>query len=183
MKLFTTLLLATAASAIPVEKIFNLVTAGSSSNNGLYVTTQSTGPLNSNAVLSNKANAARFYINNGTVVYEAPNGAPYAIALVSGSKPQEPVEVSVSPTSGSSGFKVAGNGTLSVQGQSWGGWLGKFDFFFLFCFFTRKRHADFGLVCDGGSKPAVYYDNARSAVAPRKGCERVQLNAVVQTSS
>ncbi|OQD73584.1 hypothetical protein PENDEC_c014G04286 [Penicillium decumbens] len=161
MKLFTTLLLATAASAIPVEKIFNLVTAGSSSNNGLYVTTQSTGPLNSNAVLSNKANAASFYVNNGTVVYEAPNGAPYAIALVSGSKPQEPVEVSVSPTSGSSGFKVAGNGTLSVQGQSWGGWL----------------------VCDGGSKPAVYYDNARSAVAPRKGCERVQLNAVVQTSS
>lgn len=127
MNLLTTLLFAAAASASPVEKLFNLVTAGGSgSNNGLYVTTQSTGPLNSNAVLSDKTNAATFYVNNDTVRYQAPNGAPYAMALVSGSDPQEPVEVSVSPSSGSSGFKVAGSGTLSVETQNWGGWLGKF---------------------------------------------------------
>lgn len=181
MKLLTTLLLATAASASPVEKLFNLVTAGSSSNNGLYVTTQSTGPLNSNAVLGDKAGAARFYVNNGTVRYEAPNGAPYAMALVSGSHPEEPVEVSVSPSSGSSGFKVAGNGTLSVEGQNWGCWLGKFDsFFVLNCW---EWQADSVLVCHGEGKPALEYVNTNSKAGLKAGCQKVQLNAVVRTSS
>ena len=131
MNFLTTLLLATAASAAPLEKAFNLVTssAPTSSNNGLYVTTESTGPLNSNAVLSTKADAASFYFSNGTVHYEAPNGAPWAMALVSGSDYEDPVEISVDPTTGSKDFKVAANGILSVAQPSWGGWLGMFHSF------------------------------------------------------
>ncbi|KAJ5201797.1 uncharacterized protein N7498_006460 [Penicillium cinerascens] len=161
MNLLSTLLFAAAASASPLEKLFNLVTSGSGSNNGLYVTTESNGPLNSIAVLSDKADAATFYVNHGTVRYQAPNGAPYAMALVSGSDAQEPVEVSVSPSSGSSGFKVADNGVLSVEGQNWGGWL----------------------VCDGDSEPALEYVNTQSTADLKEGCEKVQLHAVVETSS
>lgn len=126
-------LLATAATASPVEKLFNLVTSGASnsSHNGLYVTTQTTGPLNSNAVFGTAATASTFYVNNGTVHYEASNGAPWEMALVQSQCVKGPVEVSVSPTTGSEGFALASNGTLSVPGQKWGGWLGK-SFAFLF---------------------------------------------------
>ncbi|KAJ5128661.1 hypothetical protein N7448_002378 [Penicillium atrosanguineum] len=164
MNLLTTLLLATAASAAPLEKMFNLVTSGAptSSNNDLYVTTESTGPLNSNAVLSTKADAASFYFSNGTVHYEAPNGAPWAMALVSGSEYENPVEISVDPTTGSDGFKVAASGTLSVAQPSWGGWL----------------------ICTGGSDPAVYYVNTKATSGALKaGCEKVQLKAVLKPSS
>ncbi|KAJ6104401.1 hypothetical protein N7523_010721 [Penicillium sp. IBT 18751x] len=164
MNFFTTLLLATAASAAPLQNIFNLVTSGASTshNNDLYVTTESTGPLNSNAVLSTKANAASFYFSNGTVHYEAPNGAPWAMALVSGSDYEDAVEISVDPTTGSEGFKIAKNGNLSVAQPSWGGWL----------------------VCTGESDPALYYVNTKATSGALKaGCEKVQLKAVTKTSS
>lgn len=120
-------LLATAAAAGPVEKLFNLVTTGASnsSHNGLYLSTQTTGPLNSNAVFRDPATAATFYISGSTVRYQAPNGAPWAMALVERQDVKGPMEVSVSPSSGSTGFAVASNGSLSVSGQNWGGWLGE----------------------------------------------------------
>lgn len=190
MNLLTTLLLATAASAAPLEKIFNLVTSGAhtGSNNGLYVTTQSTGPLNSNAVLNTKANAASFYFSNGTVHYEAPNGAPWAMALVSGSDSEDPVEISVAPTTGSKDFKLPPNGTLTVAQPSWGGWLGKFHYCspFFVCVFSGnwKLEANWDLVCTGGSEPAVYYVNTHAkSRALKKGCEKVQLKAAWKTSS
>lgn len=124
-------LLITATSAIPVEKLFTLVTAGAStsSHNGLHVTTQSTGPLNSNAVFGPAATAATFFASNEAVHYEAPNGGPWEMALVQSRDVKGAVEVSVSPTTGSKGFVVADNGTLLVEGQTWGGWLGKLRFF------------------------------------------------------
>lgn len=133
MKYLTALtLLATTATAIPVEKLFNLVTSNASdtSHNGLYVSTQTDGPLNSNAVLGSATTASTFYLNNGTLHYEAPNGAPWEMALVQSQSVQGPVEVSVSPTTGSEGFGFDGEGGLVVSGQTWGGWLGKSIFGF-----------------------------------------------------
>lgn len=186
MKLLTTLLIATAASAAPLEKVFNLVTSGASNstNNGLYVTTESTGPLNSNAVLSKKADAASFYLSNGTVHYEAPNGAPWAVALVSGSAYEEPVEVSVDPTTGSGGFKIAANGALSVTQASWGGWLGKFALSLSAFYSHWNWGANWYLVCTGDSEPTVNYVNTKAASGTLKaGCQKVQLKAVQETSS
>lgn len=127
---FLVALLVTAASASPVEKLFNLVTSGASnsSHNGLYVTTQSTGPLSSNAVFGPAAAASTFFARNETLHYEAPNGGPWEMALVESKNVKGAVEVSVSPTTGSEGFVVASNGTLLVSGQTWGGWLGKWCF-------------------------------------------------------
>jgi hypothetical protein len=186
MKFLTTFLVATAASAAPLEKMFNLVTSGASnsSNNGLYVTTESTGPLNSNAVLSTKSEAASFYLSNSTVHYEAPNGAPWAMALVSGSAHDEPVEVSVDPTTGSGGFKLAANGTLSTTQASWGGWLGKFALSLSTGFSHRSCGANWYSVCNGDSEPAVYYVNTKAkSGALKAGCQKVQLKAVLKTSS
>lgn len=42
---------------------------------------------------------------------------------------------------------------------------------------------DFDLVCDGGSEPALDYVNTQSTADLREGCEKVLLNAVVETSS
>lgn len=131
MKLVTSFALlatATAVSASPVQKIFNLVTSGASdnSNNGLYLSTEHVDPLNSKAVFRDPTDAADFYIVNGTVRYDAPNGAPYAIALVSGEDLQGDVEVSVSPTTGSEGFSLTGEKELETSNQAFGGWLGKF---------------------------------------------------------
>lgn len=120
------LAVATTTTAIPVEKLFNLVTSGAlnMSFNGLFVTTQSTGPLNSNAILGTAATAATFFVQNRTVHYQAPNNAPWEMALVMSQSIKGPVEISVSPTTGSQGFVVGQNGRLSVEGQGWGGWLG-----------------------------------------------------------
>lgn len=124
---FTLALLTTTTTAIPVEKLFNLVTSNASntSHNGLYVSTQTDGPLNSNAVLGSAAIASTFYLSNKTLHYEAPNGAPWEMALVQSQSVKGPVEVSVSPTTGSEGFGFDGEGRLVVGGQTWGGWLGK----------------------------------------------------------
>lgn len=130
MRLFTSIALlavATTTTAIPVEKLFNLVTSSAfnTSINGLFVTTQSTGPLNSNAIFGTAATASTFFLQDQTVHYEAPNGAPWEMALVMSQGVRGPVEVSVSPTTGSQGFVIGQNGTLAVEGQGWGGWLGK----------------------------------------------------------
>ena len=87
MKFITSLALlatATTITASPVQKIFNLVSSGASdeSTNGLYLSTQHEDPLNSKAVFREKSDAADFYFVNGTVRWDAPNGAPYAIALI-----------------------------------------------------------------------------------------------------
>ena len=61
--------------------------------------------------------------------YEAPNGAPWALALVNGDTLQGDVEVSVSPSAQravSTGFRIGEDGELEVQNVRWGGWLGKF---------------------------------------------------------
>jgi hypothetical protein len=130
MKFVTSLaILATAAavSASPVQKIFNLVTSGASddSNNGLYLSTEHEDPLNSKAVFREKTDAADFYFTNGTVRYDAPNGAPYAIALIPGEDQQGDVEISVSPTTGSRGFRLTSEKQLKTSNKDFGGWLGK----------------------------------------------------------
>lgn len=135
MKYLTTLtltLLATTATAIPVEKLFNLITsnAANASHNGLYVSTQTDGPLNSNAILGTATTASTFYLDNDALHYEAPNGAPWEMALVQNQNLKGPVEVSVSPTTGSEGFGFDGDGSLVVSGQNWGGWIGKLNLLF-----------------------------------------------------
>lgn len=151
MKSLAGLALLATAAAVPVEKLFNLVTAGASnsSHNGLFLSTQTTGPLNSNAVFRDPATAAAFYINGSTVRYQAPNGAPWAMALVKSQDVKGPVEVSVSPSSESTGFAVASNGGLSVSGQNWGGWLG--ELIPGGCFWSvvpgMKASVDFALMC------------------------------------
>ncbi|KAJ5175326.1 uncharacterized protein N7482_001203 [Penicillium canariense] len=168
MKFLSTALLLTAAltTAAPVEKLFTLVTSGSSTpaHNGLSLSTQSTGPLISNAVFRDTANAATFYLSNSTVHYEAPNGAPYVLALVGGSSVQGGVEVSVSPSGAvRTGFRIAGDGGLRASSATWGGWL----------------------VCpgdkDSGLLGLFYQDTSVGSGVPA-GCDRVQLR-VVYTSS
>lgn len=116
-------------TAAPVNKFFNLVTSSANSaRNNLYLSTQSTGPLNSNPVFHDPANAATFDLSNTTVHYEAPNKAPWALALVTGHTVQGNVEISVSPSVGvavSTGFSIAEGGRLEVDSERWGGWLGK----------------------------------------------------------
>jgi hypothetical protein len=129
MKLLASLApLAIAVTASPVQNIFSLVSSGASddSHNGLYLSTQHTDPLNSNAVFRDAGDAADYYLINGTVRYDAPNGAPYALALVSGDDVQGDVEISVSPSSGSTGFSLTSDNTLATVNEHWGGWLGKF---------------------------------------------------------
>lgn len=87
MKFLATLaLLAATATAGPVTKTFSLQTTGASNSslNGLYLTTKHTDPLNSLAVFTGGASdAASFYLSNGTVRYQAEDGAPWAMALIS----------------------------------------------------------------------------------------------------
>ncbi|KAJ5622197.1 hypothetical protein N7528_005429 [Penicillium herquei] len=138
MKFFATLaLLAATATASPVTKTFNLLTSGASNSslNGLYLTTKSTGPLNSLAIFTSGVDdAAEFWLTNGTVRYKTENGAPWSIALVSEDGklfelwnpeplPPSPVEVSVSPTTGGTGFGFASDGDLETSIDHWGGWL------------------------------------------------------------
>lgn len=116
-------------TAVPVLNPFNLVTSSSNTaHNNLFLSTQSTGPLNSNPVFRDPANAATFFLTNTTVNYDAPNKAPFALALVNGKVVQGNVEVSVSPSTSSAvstGFSIADDGALSVASERWGGWLGK----------------------------------------------------------
>ncbi|KAJ5090578.1 hypothetical protein N7532_009262 [Penicillium argentinense] len=166
MKFVTNLaLLATATSvaAGPVQKIFNIVTSGATddSNNGLYLSTQRVDPLNSNAVFRAQEDAADFYVVNDTIRYDAPNKAPYAIALVSGSEPQGDVEISVSPTTGSEGFSLTSEKKVKTSQQNFGGWL----------------------VCDGeNGVQALYYENTSAGDIVPDGCDSVQLDAVFKSS-
>ncbi|KAJ6015603.1 hypothetical protein N7540_010194 [Penicillium herquei] len=127
MKFFATLaLLAATATASPVTTTFTLLTSGASNSslNDLYLTTKSTGPLNSLAIFTSGASdAASFWLTNGTVRYKAENGAPWSIALVSEDELKAPVEVSVSPTTGGTGFGFASDGDLETSIDHWGGWL------------------------------------------------------------
>lgn len=122
-------------TAAPVTTPFNLVTfSPNTAHNNLYLSTQSTGPLNSNPVFRDPANAATFSLANTTVHYEAPNKAPWALALVNGDVVQGNVEVSVSPSAASAvstGFEIAEDGLLGVDSSRWGGWLGKSFYSFL----------------------------------------------------
>ena len=129
MKFYTSVILfAATVTASPVPRIFNLVSSNASdeSHNGLYLSTQHVDPLNSKAVFRDVADAAEFYLLEGTVRYNAPNQAPYALALVSGDEVQSEVEIGVSPSSGSTGFSLASDNILSTDNENWGGWLGKF---------------------------------------------------------
>ncbi|CAI7601849.1 unnamed protein product [Penicillium manginii] len=167
MKFVTSLaLLATAAvvSASPVQKIFNLVTSGASddSNNGLYLSTEHEDPLNSKAVFREKTDAADFYFTNGTVRYDAPNGAPYAIALIPGENQQGDVEISVSPTTGSRGFRLTSEKQLKTSNKDFGGWL----------------------VCDGDDDlQGLFYENSSAGNDVPEGCDAVQLDVIYKTSS
>ncbi|KAJ5966485.1 hypothetical protein N7481_013199 [Penicillium waksmanii] len=155
---------ATAVSASPVQKIFNLVTSGASdaSNNGLYLTTEHVDPLNSKAVFREKTDAADFYVVNGTVRYDASNGAPYAIALVSGEDLQGDVEISVSPTTGSEGFSLTSEKELQTSNKDFGGWL----------------------VCAGDDDlQGLFYENSSAGGDVPEGCDAVQLDVVYKTSS
>ena len=128
MKPFTSIvLLAATVTASPAPKIFNLVSSNASdeSQNGLYLSTQHVDPLNSKAVFRDAADAADFYFLDGTVRYNAPNGAPYALALVSGDEVQSEVEVSVSPSSRGTGFTFTNDNILANDNENWGGWLRK----------------------------------------------------------
>lgn len=87
MKFLSLALFAAATSAGPVQKLFNLQTSGASniSHNGLYLSTQSIDPLNSDAVFRGRdakdATTGTFFLVNDTVRWEAQNGAPYALTL------------------------------------------------------------------------------------------------------
>jgi hypothetical protein len=60
------------------------------------------------------------------------------------------------------------------------GWVSFGSFFVLNC---KERQADSVLVCHGEGKPALEYVNTNSKAGLKAGCQRVQLNAVVRTSS
>lgn len=187
MKYLTTLaLLATTTTAVPVEKLFNLVTSNASNtaHNGLYVGTQADGPLNSNAILGSAATAATFYLDNGALHYEAPNGAPWEMALVRSQSVKGPVEVSVSPTTGSEGFGLDGDGRLVASGKTFGGWLGKlvFGLFISDIALVESTVADFSVVCDAAGNPSLDYINTAVGSGVPAGCEEVQLKAAVKTS-
>ncbi|KAE8403214.1 hypothetical protein BDV37DRAFT_250910 [Aspergillus pseudonomiae] len=165
MKFFTSVVfLAATATASPIPRTFNLVSSSASdeSHNGLYLSTQHVDPLNSKAVFRDTADAAEFYLLDGTVRYNAPNGAPYALALVSGDEVQSEVDVSVSPSSGSTGFSLTSDDTLVTDNENWGGWL----------------------VCDGaGDLPGLYYHNNSNGDGVPDGCDPVELDAVYKDSS
>ncbi|KAJ5465189.1 uncharacterized protein N7458_000875 [Penicillium daleae] len=153
-------------TAAPVTTPFNLVTfSPNTAHDNLYLSTQSTGPLNSNPVFRDPANAATFSLANTTVHYEAPNKAPWALALVNGDVVQGNVEVSVSPSAASAvstGFEIAEDGRLGVDSSRWGGWL----------------------VCPGQGTSLLelfYQDTTAGSVVPN-GCDQVQLNAVFKSS-
>jgi hypothetical protein len=151
MKFFATVaLLATAVAAAPAEKLFNLKTSGASNSthNDLYLSVGRgivPDPLNSEAIFAGVASnrAASFYFANSTIYWNAPStSAPYALDLINvPGKPhpispihgtsltnpgvrKERAQISVDPTTGSTGFSVTSEG---VQGpsDSWDGWLCK----------------------------------------------------------
>ncbi|OGM41349.1 hypothetical protein ABOM_009940 [Aspergillus bombycis] len=165
MKFFTSVVfLATTAIASPIPRIFNLVSSNDSDehHNGLYLSTQHIDPLNSRAVFRDAADAAEFYFLDGTVRYNAPNGAPYALALVSGDEVQSEVEISVSPSSGGTGFSFTSDNALVNDNDNWGGWL----------------------VCDGtGDLPGLYYHNNSIGDTIPDGCDPVGLDVVYKASS
>ncbi|KAE8142761.1 hypothetical protein BDV38DRAFT_234011 [Aspergillus pseudotamarii] len=165
MKFFTSVVLLSATvTASPVPRIFNLISSNASdeSHNGLYLSTQHVDPLNSKAVFRDAADAAEFYFLDGTVRYNAPNGAPYAMALVSGDEVQSEVEIGVSPSSGSTGFSLASDDILATDNENWGGWL----------------------VCDGASDlPGLYYHNKSNGGDVPGGCDPIELDAVYKDSS
>ncbi|KAJ5273495.1 hypothetical protein N7478_008620 [Penicillium angulare] len=152
--LATLALLAATATAGPVTKNFNLQTSGASNSslNNLYVTTESTGPLNSLAVFtSNVASAGSFSLQtNGTVHYKAQNGAPWSIALVSEDVAVAPVDVSVEPSTGGTGFSFASDGNLQSSNKNWGGWL----------------------ACNDN---ALYYINTSQESSSHPGCDKIEL--------
>ncbi|KAB8277534.1 hypothetical protein BDV30DRAFT_234862 [Aspergillus minisclerotigenes] len=165
MKYLTSIvLLAATVTASPVPKIFNLVSSNASDegHNGLYLSTQHVDPLNSKAVFRDAADAAEFYFLDGTVRYNAPNGAPYALALVSGDEVQSEVEVSVSPSSGGTGFTFTNDNILANDNENWGGWL----------------------LCDGaGDVPGLYYHNNNNGDDVPDSCDLIELGAVYKASS
>ncbi|KAJ5580833.1 hypothetical protein N7450_007134 [Penicillium hetheringtonii] len=167
MKFVTSLaLLATATTVVasPVQKIFNLVSSGASdeSKNGLYLSTKHEDPLNSKAVFRAQSDAADFYFVNGTVRWDAPNGAPYAIALIPGSNLQGDVGINVSPTTGSEGFSLTSEKELTTDNDDFGGWL----------------------VCPGDGGPqGLFFENSSVGDDVPEGCEIIQLDAVYKTSS
>ncbi|CAL5868871.1 uncharacterized protein PFLUO_LOCUS3098 [Penicillium psychrofluorescens] len=164
MKFFSRFaLLATTATAAPVQRLFNLVTASNNSHNGLYLSTQPTSPLNSNAVFRDPANAGLFYLDNDTVRFEAQNGSPWDLALVSGSNVKGSVVVSVAPSSGSSGFGLTNGGALTTTNNAFGGWL----------------------VCENQSSASLlglYYVNKSVDSGLPDGCDEVQLDVKFRTS-
>ncbi|KAE8377503.1 hypothetical protein BDV26DRAFT_263381 [Aspergillus bertholletiae] len=165
MKFFASIaLLALAATAIPAPRIFNLVSSSASdeSHNGLYLSTQHVDPLNSRAVFRDVADAAEFYLLDETVRYNAPNGAPYALALVSSDNAKGEVDISVSPTSGNAGFSLTHGDILVTGNEKWDGWL----------------------VCDGdGDLPGLYYHQSSNGNDVPDGCDSIELDAVYKTSS
>lgn len=186
MKFFPSFaLLATTASAAPVQMLFNLVTASNNSHNGLYLSTQSTDPLNSNAVFRDPANAGTFYLDNDTVRFEAQNGAPWDLALVSGSNVKGGVVVSVAPSSGSSGFGLVDEGALTTTNNDFGGWLGMSGC--LFCIVIRLCGGTdwMSLLCEdqsSGSLPGLYYVNKSVGGGLPDGCDEVQLDVKFKNS-
>ncbi|KAB8229878.1 hypothetical protein ETB97_008332 [Aspergillus alliaceus] len=157
-------LLAIAATASSVRNIFNLISSGGSddSHNGLYLSTQHIDPLNSDAVFRDSDDAADFYLDNGTVRYVAPNGAPFALALDSGDEVQGSVEISVSPLFGSTGFNITSDNTLETANQSWGGWL----------------------VCDrSDGLLGLYYENNGAGSNLLEECDAIALDVVYKPIS
>ncbi|KAJ5612365.1 hypothetical protein N7510_005559 [Penicillium lagena] len=156
-------LLVTTVTAVPDQMLFNLVTASNDSHNGLYLSTQSSGPLNSNAVFRDPANAGTFYLDNDTVRFEAQDEAPWNLALVSGSNASGSVVVSVAQSSGSSGFGLANGSALTTTNNEFGGWL----------------------VCEDrsiGSLPGLHYVDKSVGGGLPDGCDGVQLDVKFKTS-
>ncbi|KAJ5895271.1 hypothetical protein N7495_006962 [Penicillium taxi] len=161
MKFFSLALLATAAAASPAHRYFHLISSGASNStyNGLYLSTQSTGPLNSQAILTSEESIAGVFImNNGTVRYKAENNAPWELALIPGKQIKSGVEVSVSPKSGSTGFSLSKGGILQDSSTNFSGWL----------------------AC---SDKGLYYVNAAVGSGTPDGCYDIKLKADYEFST
>ncbi|KAJ5096126.1 hypothetical protein NUU61_005482 [Penicillium alfredii] len=161
-------LLATAATASPVQKLFNLQTSGASnsSHNGLWLVSYhsaASGPLDSEPIFTKQAaDAATFYLNNGTVRYDTPNQqnqAPWAIDLVTvqrGNGLKEPVRIGVHEDAGTKGFYINKDG-LQGPSQTFGSWS----------------------ICDN----QLFFQNPQASdTTVPSNCDIVKLQAVYKTS-
>ncbi|KAJ5604907.1 hypothetical protein N7510_010061 [Penicillium lagena] len=126
MQFLTLALLATAAAASPMEKVFNLKTfdATDPKFNNLYLSTYHVSPTISDAVLQGTKEAQMFHYNNGTVVMDVKSPLKWELELITVNEAEwNPVQVNVNAGAGGKGFSVPKTGLEGAKSQEFGGWL------------------------------------------------------------